>query len=148
MLDLCRNIIKVLALCQLPPAFNGLPTRRYTWGLLMELAEAGPLTGIIRGCQSGGPGAGPNSKGVEGGSPHVQLPPAVQQQPSPSGGHGHSVSFAPLEHEIRTSANRDKGGYTDVEAVGWCLDIARALDYLHSQRPPIVHRGAHVCGGL
>ncbi|KAL6744805.1 hypothetical protein V8C86DRAFT_3004185 [Haematococcus lacustris] len=33
------NIVQVYALCQLPPAFCGLPTRRYTWALVMELLE-------------------------------------------------------------------------------------------------------------
>jgi hypothetical protein len=34
-----RCVVKFLALCEVPPAFCGLPTRRYTWGMLLELME-------------------------------------------------------------------------------------------------------------
>ncbi len=41
------NIIKVLAICHLPPAFCGLPTRRHTWGVVLELAQVGVWTLIM-----------------------------------------------------------------------------------------------------
>ncbi len=30
--------------------------------------------------------------------------------------------------------------YSDTTAVSWCLDIARALHFLHTRNPSIIHR--------
>lgn len=48
------TIVKLLALVQLPPAFCGLPTRRPTWSVVMELLEVrrlveGWLSGVLLG---------------------------------------------------------------------------------------------------
>ena len=37
----CRNIVPIIAICPVPPAFSGLPTRRFTWGMLLEFMEVG-----------------------------------------------------------------------------------------------------------
>ncbi len=36
--------------------------------------------------------------------------------------------------------------YTNTEALSWALDIARALDFMHSQRPVVLHRVRRVTG--
>lgn len=41
---------------------------------------------------------------------------------------------------VLTQAHQRPGDYTDLQALSWCLDIAKALKYLHTQDPPIVHR--------
>lgn len=37
----CRHVVRFFALCHIPPNFCGLPTRRFTWGILTELLEVG-----------------------------------------------------------------------------------------------------------
>lgn len=93
---------------------------RYTWCLLMELMDGGPLTQLIRDAQS---------------PPQHSSP----QTPCPSSP-DNDKSGTPNVHFPQTLSTAPRG-YSDLEAVSWCLGLARALDYLHSQRPPIVHRG-------
>ncbi|GFH08173.1 protein kinase domain-containing protein, partial [Haematococcus lacustris] len=32
------------------------------------------------------------------------------------------------------------GFYSQADAVRWCLQLAQALDYLHTRSPPVIHR--------
>jgi hypothetical protein len=36
-----RHIVRLHALAHLPPGFGGLPTRRFTWGIVTEFMEVG-----------------------------------------------------------------------------------------------------------
>ena len=177
-----RNIGKAYAMCYLPPAFCGLPTRRYTWGLVQELLEVGGVITIsnppyypqqqqkcrtnashcsssistLLGCMLHAAGgqlnhdvpcnvnpapvfqtqAGPLTKMVQKQSeqPPPSSPPAPPAAASAAGG-GSGVD-GPIEPvEL----------YSDRDGLYWCLDIARALDYLHSLKPVVVHRDVRGC---
>eukprot|EP00798_Chlamydomonas_sp_ICE-L_P031333 gene31333-6482_t len=43
-----NNIVATHAICRVPPAFCSLPTRCYTWAILMDLMEKGSLSDVIR----------------------------------------------------------------------------------------------------
>ena len=40
----------------------------------------------------------------------------------------------------RPAATAPPSLYTNIDALSWSLDVARALEYLHGCRPPVVHR--------
>eukprot|EP00198_Chlamydomonas_reinhardtii_P002932 XP_001692268.1 predicted protein [Chlamydomonas reinhardtii] len=46
-LQVCRHIVKLHALAHLPPSFGGLPTRRFTWGIVTEYMDAGAMTRML-----------------------------------------------------------------------------------------------------
>lgn len=78
-------------------------------------------------------------------------PPPLQHLP-PADLDADTSSLSQRRHLLRTttssSSSRALGApvcddatvYTDAEALSWVTDTARALAYLHSQRPAIVHR--------
>lgn len=46
-----------------------------------------------------------------------------------------------LSRKICTQmANPTAKCYTEVQALEWCHDVALALQFLHTQNPPIIHR--------
>ncbi len=60
-------------------------------------------------------------------SPRALAPPA-------SGGGSEQVPSASEQQQLPLLP------YTDREALQWCMEIALALQYLHAQSPPVVHR--------
>ena len=43
-------------------------------------------------------------------------------------------------HDPVTQGVHLQAVYTTEEALGWCLQIAEGLAYLHARRPAIIHR--------
>ncbi len=41
------NLIQLMALAHLPPHFGGLPTRRFTWGIITELMQVGGFRACV-----------------------------------------------------------------------------------------------------
>lgn len=105
----------IIAICPVPPAFSGLPTRRFTWGMLLELMEVGAC---VHACMGN-----VRMHLIKLGNTYCNSLPGTQQ-----GGC------------LTTSIMNQESQYSDAEAMSWCLDVARALDFMHSQRPIIVHR--------
>ena len=50
-----------------------------------------------------------------------------------------------LRDRIARSMGSGRRSYSDVEALQWLLDVARALHFLHSCQPAIIHRDIKVC---
>ncbi|KAG2488113.1 hypothetical protein HYH03_013261 [Edaphochlamys debaryana] len=177
-----KHIIKLYALAHLPPNFGGLPTRRYTWGIVTEYMEAGTLTRLVQDAsralklqhkarqamaaaaannnpppeRSGSlramkqslsflrrtmtPDAPPSPRtrggGGAGGSSGVPgTPGAASRIPSTTAGGGGPGSIGPPDH-----IHVPPLPYSDREALLWCMEVALALQFLHAQNPPVVHR--------
>ncbi|MEW5313161.1 MAG: hypothetical protein WDW38_004750 [Sanguina aurantia] len=125
-----RSIVRVLALCHVPPRFPGLPTKRYTWGILLELMETGrPGLDNRR-----------RSKPTTSGTPATSGPPRTHLQPLPAAHLLRTTSSSSSSRALGAPVCDDATVYTDAEALSWVTDTARALAHLHSQRPAIVHR--------
>ena len=45
-----------------------------------------------------------------------------------------------LVEKQMTAFSRKLRDYSAADALEWCIDIAQALDYLHTHSPPILHR--------
>ncbi|GFR41618.1 hypothetical protein Agub_g2343 [Astrephomene gubernaculifera] len=193
-----KHIVRLHALAHLPPNFGGLPTRRYTWGIVTEYMEAGTVTKLVQdaakayklqqrfrqqlaaaaaAAAAGGISAAqPERSGslrnlknslsflrrrsltAEGAavappSPMKRAAAALQQAVSPSGGGG-GVAAAATAVAV-TAANQPGVSsrvpsvmheappplpYSDREALQWCMELALALQFLHAQTPPVVHR--------
>ncbi|KXZ50578.1 hypothetical protein GPECTOR_16g753 [Gonium pectorale] len=210
-----KHIVRLHALAHLPPSFAGLPTRRFTWGIVTELMEAGTLTKLVQdaakalkqqqkvkqqmaaaaaavasnsvGGGTGAPtperttslrqlknslsflrrggalvsGEAPSSGGIAGAggggglTGNTAVPPTL---PSPRlrpgtgaggcspllipgiGGGGGAGGGMSSRQGSATALELVQLPYTDREALQWCMEVALALQFLHAQTPPVVHR--------
>lgn len=101
--------------------------------MLLLSAQGGPLTHIIS-------------------RPLGALDPATSNPPPPDLPSAEDpeaeTSSLSKRRNLRTSSSSSRAlsgavapdAYTDIEALSWVTDTARALAYLHSQRPAVVHR--------
>jgi serine/threonine protein kinase len=65
-------------------------------------------------------------------------PPAAHLVAPPAARHPQEGT---LSRKICTQmANPTAKCYTEEQALQWSLDVARALQFLHAQSPPIIHR--------
>ncbi|GLI70864.1 hypothetical protein VaNZ11_015883, partial [Volvox africanus] len=185
-----KYIVRLHALSHLPPNYAGLPTRRFTWGIITEYMEAGPLTKLVeeaakvykqqqqikqqlaiaatqsvggassiapersqslrnlrpnlsflrrRSLTSAADTAAPSSPRNRGGiapvaSGAVPASPSAAAVATGGGGGNSAPRLDSITHEMPSLP------YTDREALQWCMEVALALQFLHAQTPPIVHR--------
>ncbi|GIM12830.1 hypothetical protein Vretimale_16062 [Volvox reticuliferus] len=186
-----KYIVRLHALAHLPPNFAGLPTRRFTWGIVMEFMEAGPLTKLVEeaakvykqqqrikqqlaiaATQSVGGASSiapertqslrnlrPNLSFLRRRSLTAAADAAAPASPRNRTGSVASGAIPASPSAIADGAAGDGGGggtsaprldsimhempslpYTDREALQWCMEVALALQFLHAQTPPVVHR--------
>lgn len=88
---------------------------------------------------------------------HSNAPPLLEASPVPvanitvaataSGGAGVTAD-TPVAAPARPGSPdpTKQKTYSDADAASWSLDVARCLEYLHAQKPPVVHRGGFAAG--
>lgn len=94
-------------------------------------AAAASAIATVDSAIAGGTASPRRTLALAGGGAVAVSPRALA--PPPSGGGSEHVPSA-SEQQLPLLP------YTDREALQWCMEIALALQYLHAQSPPVVHR--------